>query len=296
MRIALIANATSGKGRAKPLVAELAALLAERGHALTTSWVPGPVSTEPADLLLIAGGDGTLHHSLPLALTLNCPLYHIPLGTENLLAREFRMSRRPAAILDAIDRFQTTRIDVGECNAAPFLLMCSVGCDASIIHRVQACRKGPISHLTYIRPCLAEIMRPTLRPLTIIADGATILDHAPGVAVVANCRQYGFRVDPGLRASLTDGLLDVVFFPARSSLRVLGWVALAKARLHIRRRALLYKTARDVRIRLEPADRRFQMDGEARGLPDSGPEELLIRVLPAALSILLPPQPLKGRH
>src|SRR5678815_1398252 len=114
------------------------------------------------------------------------------------------------------DRSQVLDVDVGVVTIAgtevPFVLMCSLGPDASVMRRLDEARRGPISHLSYIRPILAELRDPCLPRVTIEVDGKRVVDGQTGMVVIANSRQYAIRIDPAYKASMTDGLLDMVFF------------------------------------------------------------------------------------
>ncbi len=108
-----------------------------------------------------------------------------------------------------------------------------------------------------------------------------------GLAIVANSRHYAIRLDPAPRASISDGLLDVVFLPCRSSLSALAWMILALVRRHVASSRVVYKNGRDIVLLSSPA-RPYQLDGDAASL-GSTISELSISLEPAALPILVPP-------
>jgi diacylglycerol kinase (ATP) len=283
MRVLLLTNTSSGSGRAARASQSLARALAGAGH--------DPLLTDPraddlaaalraADAVVVLGGDGTVHHALPLLARVNVPLYHCPLGTENLFARQFRMSASPAAILTALHA-PVSHIDLGECNGRPFAIMLSVGPDAGVIHRLTRARTGPISHASYVRPVLAEAIRPTLGPLHVDVDHTPFVTGQRGLLVLANTRQYALRLDPAPRARADDARLDVVFFPASSSLRVALGLCLARLRLHIR--AGLARAASAQHITIRAPGLPVQADGEALPFDASN---LSISTRPGALRVL----------
>lgn len=229
---------------------------------------------EGIDLLIVAGGDGTLHYALPAVVGSGVPVYHVAMGTENLFARQFRMDARPQTLERAINAWRVLDVDVGSLELAgegaapspalhPFVLMCSIGPDAGVIRRLDAARRGPITHFSYVRPIAMEILTPSLPRLTIEADGKRLVDNLPGMAVIANSRQYAMRIDPARNASMTDGLLDVVFFPASHGLRLAAWVVRSRLGRHIIP-PLVYATARSVRVTGDAAagPPAYQIDGE----------------------------------
>lgn len=304
MRALILFNPNSGRGRGQRVAESVRAMLAAGGaeaELFATAKEPpgvfqGRLSAALAgkDLLIVAGGDGTLHHALPAAAGSGVPLYHLAMGTENLFARQFGMDRTPATLERAIRAWRTLDVDVATLTLddqppCPFVLMCSIGPDASVIRRMDAGRRGPISHLSYCRPVLAELMRPSLPRLTIEVDGKMLVQDQRGMAVVANSRQYAARIDPAMNASMTDGLLDVVFFPVTGRVSLAAWIIKSRLRKHLGK-ALTYEAAQRVRITAAGTDGApaYQIDGEcgrhrfAKGL------EMRVEVRPAALRVLLP--------
>lgn len=285
MRVALVANPTSGRGRALPLREAVAAALAARGHEPVPLGLSEAVRVREADAAVVFGGDGTLHGVLP-ALADGPPVYHAPLGTENLFAREFAMRPDAGEVCSAVDRAASRTIDLGEaaCLGAsrPFVVMLSVGPDAGVIRRLHMARRGPITHAAYIAPILGEALRPSLAPLTIVADGREVIRAATGTLVVANLRQYGLRIDPAPDADPADGLLDLVFMPCTTGLGVLARTLASRLRRHgaavvrLRARAFEVRSERSVPV---------QADGECMPWGEGG-LDLRLWVRPGAMRVL----------
>jgi diacylglycerol kinase family enzyme len=201
------------------------------------------------------------------------------------------MDRSAGRLLRAIERGDVRRVDVGAANGRCFLLMASAGIDAEVVHDLAARRRAGISHLAYAGPIARQLLRWRPRPMTLDCDGARIVDGASGVAIVANSRQYAGRLDPAPRASMSDGVLDVVFLPARSRLDLVRWAWACARRRHLGDRRLLYRLGREVRIRAD-AVFRYQLDGDPPGPPNAGDDhataELSISITPGALPVLIP--------
>ncbi|MEA5615399.1 diacylglycerol/lipid kinase family protein [Nodularia spumigena] len=251
MRIAILANPRSGRGKALMLAEQLGAILQSRGHTVHRQdtgpdldlsvlvgvtgmhepGVPagpgsggvGGVAGDRADRLVIVGGDGTVHHAAQAVAESGVPLYHLATGTENLFARSFRMPKDPAAAADRLERnHPPTEIDLGSANGVPFTLMCSVGVDASVIHRVETVREKPGrrgGHLAYILPGLTEGLRPRPAKVHITADGEPVTPPAGfvGTAIVSNLPAYALRMDPACDAVPNDGRLDLALLPYGTS-------------------------------------------------------------------------------
>ena len=124
--------------------------------------------------LVIAGGDGTvagvtsLCHDLPTAI--------LPLGNENLLAKELGFTRDASVIAQAIHIGQTRKIDLGLVNGQPFTIMVSCGMDADVVERVTEWRRTPdgqrrVKHHSYARPIFDSAWGYGFPKLSLITDG-----------------------------------------------------------------------------------------------------------------------------
>ncbi len=223
MRLTIVANPRSGRGKALGLAGQLDALLRGRGHTVfrpdLTPDLDIRQAAEGSDRLVVVGGDGTIHHAAGPAAEAGVPVYHLATGTENLFARYFRMPRDPVGALEALEQEHPPfAIDLGSVNGVPFCLMCSLGVDASVIHRVEDIRGSKGGHLAYIRPILCETFRPRPAHLTIRADGQTVEEQFTGTAIVTNIPAYALRMDPNHDADPADGRLDLALLPSATSL------------------------------------------------------------------------------
>lgn len=294
----MIYNPIAGRGRAGAIAQNLARHLGTAGHRVELL-DRGPASRKrditpivaASQAMVIVGGDGSVHAVAPLAKATGTPIYQVPTGTENLFAREFGMDRNPRTLLDALTANRSTPIDLGVCNGRPFLLMCSVGFDANVVHRLARVRSGPIRHASYLRHILAEFGAHAFERLSVQVDGRCVVQNCPGFLVVANSRQYAMRLDPATRADMSDQLLDVVFTPFESRARLTTWTLAMRLRTHLKSRGLVYERGREIRV--EGPGMLYQLDGDAPGLTpgDSPPlTPLDIRIDPTAIRVLLPVQ------
>jgi len=276
-RVLFVVNPKSGRGRAAQSAELYADALRRQGLPVeitelgATTGEAGADSAVGARALVVFGGDGTVHSASALAARIGAPIYQVPFGTENLFARAFGMNRSFERLRAALLAGRTTSIDTADCSGRSFLIMCSAGPDASIVHRLAARRNGSISHLSYLAPIVAESWAPALPPLTVTVDGRALVEGEAGLLVVANCAQYALRLDPARGADPSDGLLDVVFLPASTTLGVLSWGALLAAGVRLNGRS---RRARGRRIDIESDGRPvpIQIDGEA---PPADPRGVL---------------------
>ncbi len=246
MRVVVIANPRSGLGRALKLARSVQPALSEAGVQVREVLVgpehPGADvegAARGADALIVAGGDGTVTYAAPLASRLSVPLYHLPSGNENLFARQFGHGPGAPRLLAALRARRVQMIDAGEAHAdvlgraRTFLLMASVGPDASVVRRLDAVRTRATGHLAYLGPTLAELREPEFPRVTVRVDGREVARRAIGQVIVGNCRAYALGVDPVAQASPHDGLLDAVHLPGETPGEYLHWAAMCRARAHL---------------------------------------------------------------
>lgn len=296
MRVLILANTRSGRGKSAAIADRFTAALREAGHQPVrmqpTPAPPGPIETDPcfaeADAVVSVGGDGTVYHALPQLLRTGTPIYHAPGGNENLFAREFGMRSDPADLLRVLGREPAAPVDLGVVHdggeARPFAIMLSLGPDASVIHRLHANRSRATGHAMYIAPTLAECRAPTLPALSICVDGSPVVTGERGFAIVANCRRYALGLDPARAADMRDGVLDVVFFPAASIGRAILWMARCAIADPREWPGAVVARGAEVCLASELAVP-WQVDGEPGGRLEPG-RTLRLGVMPGALRVL----------
>ncbi len=294
MAVLFVINRASGTGRAGRLASVFVRACEAAGVFVGVCDArdarPGGVSREAYyarfDAVVVVGGDGTLHHLLPAVSAAGVPVYHAPAGTENLFAREFGMTREPGDLLRALEQRRMRRVDLATIDGTPFSLMVSFGPDAGVIHRLDAMRGRAAGHAMYLRPVFAEVWRPHIARVGVRVDGREVVADQRGMLVVANSRQYARRLDPARGADMGDGLLDVVFFPGRTTARMLLWAARCAAGDQLD--ALGAVSVRGGEVEVTAHGRTpWQCDGEAGGWLDAG-QSVRLGVRPGALRVLAP--------
>jgi diacylglycerol kinase (ATP) len=303
-QIAVIRNAKSGLGSGSRPVDELLQRLSSKGHdlcvleggpSLTRERLTGELNGHRSEVCIIAGGDGTVHFSLAALAETGVPFYHMPMGTENLFARQFGMTRGAERIERAIAARDVRQIDLGFCDARPFVLMFSLGMDSAIVQRVAAVRTGGVHKFDYLRHGIREAFSARIPTVTVVADGKEVVQDRKGLLLIANSRQYAARLDPCRGADMADGLVDVMFMPHRTALGLLPWLLMTKLGVHVRWGRPVAARAKNVRVIVHeagPPDRDcpYQLDGECVTLTprEQAKREITVCVAPGALRVLMP--------
>jgi lipid kinase YegS len=166
-----------------------------------------------ADLLIVAGGDGTLnevvHGLMDLSKAARPVLGVVPLGTANDFAAGCGMPRDPEEALVLCIKGQGVPIDIGKANEHWFLNVASVGFGAEVTATTPPELKrllGPAAY-TVMGAILAMNVHHYHGRLTL--PNREITGSAP-IAIVGNGRQTGGGVQVAPHARIDDGLLDVL--------------------------------------------------------------------------------------
>ena len=165
-----------------------------------------------ADLLIAAGGDGTLnevvHGLMDLSKAARPALGVVPLGTANDFAAGCGIPRDPEQALALCLEGQRVPIDVGKANEHWFLNAASVGFGAAVTATTPPELKRLLGPAAYtVMGAILAVNVHHYRGRLILPD-REITGSGP-VAIVGNGRQAGgFQVTP--RARIDDGLLDVL--------------------------------------------------------------------------------------
>lgn len=295
MRIAIVFNPRSGRGRAAAAFELLRSALTADGHTVvgvpTQATDPLARAISGNELVIAAGGDGTCNLVAGACMRTGAIMMPYPMGTENLLAREFGCFADVDAACAMINATPPTTIDVGHAAGAHFLLMCGIGPDASVTQRMADRRTGAIRHLSYFEPIVEEFMNPNLPAVTIDIDGRRLVDQQRGMVLIANGRRFALGLNPCPDADMSDGLLDVVFMPARSGFGALTWFLQAKAGQHLNRESICAGQGQHITI-LPDRPSAFQIDGDPGSVvgrqqtlvkPD---QPLVATIQPLALRVL----------
>jgi diacylglycerol kinase (ATP) len=185
-----------------------------------------------ADLLVVAGGDGTVRavaERLAEADT-TTELAIVPLGTGNLLARNLGVPLNdiPGALTRAFGG-EARAIDVGwlEIDLAggperhAFAVMAGFGLDAHMITETDEDLKDKVGWLAYVESMGRALAASDTLEVRITADGQAHGGHSVHTLLVGNCGtlQGGFNLLPD--ADPSDGELDLLLLSADGAA---GWL------------------------------------------------------------------------
>ncbi|WP_129630206.1 diacylglycerol/lipid kinase family protein [Candidatus Oscillochloris fontis] len=292
MRTRLIFNPTAGNAEQYEADLTAAALVwRERGWSveLTPTRAPGDgvrlayeAARQGYDLVVAAGGDGTINEVINGLVGSSTALATLPLGTMNVWARELRLPLQPRLAAQAMLSWKVQPIDLGRAGDRYFLLMAGIGFDAAITAGVRADEKRRFGALAYVLRGIEQAINVRGARSRIKLDGRTISGRVLMV-VIGNSQLYGGVVKITHRASIDDGLLDVCVIRGDNGLSALRHLFAILRRRYSHDHEIEYYRARSIQVTTTPR-LPVQVDGDA-----IGQTPMLFTVAPRALYALMPP-------
>jgi diacylglycerol kinase (ATP) len=258
----------------------------------TTTEDPGRAMTEQAvrekvDLVLGAGGDGTIRVICSGLAHTGIPFGLIPAGTGNLLARNIGIPLDEVAALDVafdgVDKaIDLVRLTVDDKPPDHFVVMAGIGLDAVIMEGADPKMKKAVGSAAYFVSAARNANHPALHA-TISVDDEPPIRRRAHVIVVGNVGFLMANIQLIAGARADDGLLDVLVASPRT---LRDWVRLTTRVLARRRQPddqLDRLKGHRVTITVEERDQ-VQLDGDTVGECNT----LTAEVVPAALRLRVP--------
>lgn len=262
------------------------------------------------DLVIAAGGDGTVRSVAASLRDSGMPLGLVPLGTGNLFARniDIPVNDQADAVVVAfsgMDRAvdvivaDITRAD-GSDETHVSLVMSGIGIDAAMISNTNDDLKKRVGWLAYVDAGLRAI--PASKPYRVTHRVDRGRHHRSKVSsiLVANLGYLPGNIELIPDAEIDDGRLDVAVLQPRNLLgwlliwrkitwenRVLRKSALGRQFLDLtggnKRREIVYLRGRSVELQIDGAPEEFEIDGDEFGLVVAArftvdPAALIVRV------------------
>jgi YegS/Rv2252/BmrU family lipid kinase len=170
-----------------------------------------------AEIVVAAGGDGTINEVVNGLAGTGVTLGVLPLGTANVLALETGVPLEPAAACRLIVSGSPRTIHLGMAGRRRFLLMAGAGFDAEVVYSTAEAWKKKMGRAAYVLAGFWTLLARSGPALTVTAPEIGTLGAA-GV-ILGKARLYGgrFSVTPGAR--LHEPLLQACVFLGRGRVR-----------------------------------------------------------------------------
>lgn len=109
------------------------------------------------DIIIAAGGDGTVNEVINGLSYSDKIIGIIPCGTTNVLATELHLPKQPKAIADMIAKGQYKNIHCARVNNRRFGMMVGIGYDAWVVNAVDLTLKKKIGKLAYVLAMIQQL-------------------------------------------------------------------------------------------------------------------------------------------
>jgi diacylglycerol kinase family enzyme len=278
----LIMNPASGGGKVERfgLVQKAEALgcrvvLLDTSHHQDVAAIARQALADGADLLGVAGGDGTQALVAGVAAEHGVPFLVISAGTRNHFAMDLGLDRDdPSRCLDALTDGVELRVDLGQVAGRTFVNNASFGVYAEIVQRPEYRSAKAATALEELPDLLTGYSGPRL---TAHIDGKALTEPQ---ALLVSCNPYDTGwYGSGRRPRLDTGMLGVIGLTVHTAAQA------ADLALRGEQSATLTKTtAHEVVVTADTETVRAGVDGEALALP----VPVRCRVIPGALRIRVP--------
>jgi diacylglycerol kinase (ATP) len=286
MRYTIIANPASGTmtiAQKRSVLMKVAEILNAPIHGLdtTTSDELCRCARELAahcDVLVTAGGDGTLSHIINSIDTTQTPIAFFPLGTGNAMQHALSYKGSAADIAMRIRDGEIHEYDLIDCQGKRRAFMVSVGFEGTITQlRDYYLARGHTGFKTYLIPFMYTCFRKYKRTnVEITLDDTTFKVANLLSLMVVKQPYYGYRMKMVPGASFDDRLLHILCINSGLFMCALG----VATTFTIGNRVGQYKTGHQLTVKLErPLP--LQIDGN----PSWSADVFTFTVLPRALKI-----------
>ena len=239
-----------------------------------------------ADLIVVAGGDGTINEAAEGMLGTGVPLAILPGGTANVLAMEMKLGGNLERVAQRLGELVPRRISVGHltCDegrvSRHFLLMAGIGLDAHVVYKVHPGLKAKTGKFAYWVAGWSLLGR-RLAEFDVEIAGQ---HRQCSFALLSKVRNYGGDFEIARSVTLLDDQFEVVLFEGPTSTSYVKYFAGMALNKLAGMNGVTVLRADEIRVS-KPADKRayIQIDGELAGYL---PAEL--KIVRNALTLLAP--------
>lgn len=296
-KILYFINPVSGPRR-KPLLKNL---IVERMHekeipfeiVLTNAVAEYPdladkIKREGITDVVICGGDGTVNQIVSYLLGVDINIGIIPAGSGNGLALAAKIPRNIDKALQIILTGNATFIDAFFINEKLSCMLCGVGFDAQVAYDFAMQPKRGL--VTYVEQSVKNFIKAQPYLFDITHEGRTFSTEAYFISV-ANSNQFGNNFTIAPKASLHDGLLDVIVVRKMSKARMIwavlkqirsGEVGTQEERNFHKKEVLYFQTDKLIIHNHQLAP--LHIDGD----PAETDKKFVIEILPKAFKLIMP--------
>ncbi|MEZ4911614.1 MAG: diacylglycerol kinase family lipid kinase [Saprospiraceae bacterium] len=231
--------------------------------------------------VIAVGGDGTIHEVSKALVNKETAFAVIPQGSGNGFCYHIGINRNIDKALQYINQGQITMIDSGIINGTThFINLAGIGIDGKVAYLTKKnTRRG---FFPYFMNAIAESTHFKFQKLKINFDDEEFNDEF-ALVEIANGSIYGYGFNIAPRASISDGVLDVLLIKKTMVLKYLSLIPKMLTNNIDTSPHVIYRRSKKVRISTDE-EYFFHLDGEGF----IGNTDLTFEILPKSIKILAP--------
>jgi len=238
--------------------------------------------------VVIAGGDGTISSVVGCLLKEDVDFGIIPSGSGNGLAHTAKISKQPAKALDIILNGKSSAIDGFFVNDRFACMLAGLGFDAKVAHEFADHPKRGL--MTYAQLTLKNFFSITPFRFELKFENRT-LDIDAFFISIANSNQFGNNFTIAPKASLSDGLLDIVIVTSQNKVsfvlqtlkQMAGWNVLETSSVVTKKSGVIYFQTDKLDI-INHSQAPLHIDGD----PAETPEKLKVEIKKRCFRLIQP--------
>jgi YegS/Rv2252/BmrU family lipid kinase len=252
------------------------------------------IQQEKVTDVVVCGGDGTVSAVMAALTGSDTRVGIIPMGSGNGLAFAAKIPKDPEKALDIIFSGKASSIDGFLINGHFSCMLCGIGFDGKVAHEFALQSRRGLQ--TYARVTLKNFFTARTWPFRIsipaAANGGALSFSVDAFFInVANGDQFGNHFTIAPKASLQDGLLDIVIVKKAGRIsflfsvirQVLGGYSVQTSPIEKGRRTVLYFRTPSLEI-TNPEYAPLHIDGD----PAAPAKEFVVRIVPKAIWLIQP--------
>jgi diacylglycerol kinase (ATP) len=238
--------------------------------------------------IVIAGGDGTINQVVNCFRKLDVQFGIIPCGSGNGLAFSAGISKSIEKALQVVFKGKSKWTDAFTINNQFACMLCGLGLDAQVAHDFANAPKRGLT--TYVQKTISTFFSAKSHPFIVSSEGKKFRTKAYFISI-ANSNQFGNHFTIAPKASLTDGMLDVVIMTKQNKLNVLvqavkqisGYNKVTSINVVNESASVIYFQGKKVTIQ-NPSLAPLHIDGD----PVETMERMEFEIIPKAFRLIYP--------
>jgi YegS/Rv2252/BmrU family lipid kinase len=242
--------------------------------------------SKDAQIILIAGGDGTISSAAEALIGIKIPVGIIPRGTVNAFAKALNIPIDIKAACETILSGKPRIVDTAICNGKPMIVLTGIGLEADTIKQTNRQLKNHFGMLAFIIAGIQELRKLKIFKTYIETESQIINCQAVAVTIANTAASTSLLAHGPAGVIADDGLLDVTIFAPRNqnnaffaayNLLRSGFTGNAIIRDDVQHFRTNYVT-----VKTEPMQQ-VSLDGDSLGITN-----VEINSLPQSFTILVP--------